>query len=401
MLGLNVALPLVYRHFGETKIGAHIDSGPAYEFNQYTWFLILPAALALANFLPLAYGARPAGDRPHQHRWLPDGLFALWISATITHVYCLDYIYQFNLRPDLVAPGLWVLAWTVWLNLPQRTNTWLVAAKYALEASPLLIALLACASGLTPAFYVIAGLNVAAYLGICLVERENRVVRHLLAGAALTLVAGLPEPWLQVAVPALTHGTCVAMGVGAYLIFCTMLSADPRLALVGSVFLGFGVGSIFGNYNGATHWAFQSAFAFILLHSLRWNDPAHQGAGIFRAITALLWVTQSLIWMNAGGGKFWMPCIAAVVVLAVYLIMQIRRGRWTHPVIPAAAILAMLSGPGNDFAQFAYTMPAGLMAVVGSFVLFGFGTVAALTRSRWHKPHTNGSTDKLSPGARL
>lgn len=401
MLGLNVALPLVYRHFGETKIGVHVDIGPAYEFNQYTWLLILPAALALANFLPFAYGARPAGSPPHQHRWLPDGLFALWLAATVTHVYCLDYIYQFDLRPDLIAPGLWVLAWTVWLNLPQRKNAWLAAAKHTLEATPLLIALLACSQGLTPSFYFLAALNVAAYLALCFLERDNRIVRHLLAGAVLTLVAGLPEAWLQVVVPDMTHGTCVALGVGAYLIICTALSADPRLALVGAVLLGFGVGSFFGDYSGVSHWAFQSTFAYILLHSLRWNDPAHQGARVFRVVAAIFWVMQSFLWMNAGEGKFWMPCIAAGIVLAVYIAFQMYRGRWTHPIIPAAAVLVALSGPGNDFAQFAFTMPAGLMAVLGSFALFGLGTVAALTRSRWHKSHSDTNADKLSPEPRL
>ena len=401
MLGLNVVLPLVYRHFGETKIGVHIDSGPAYEFNQYTWLLILPAALALANFLPFAYGARPAGDRPHQHRWLPDGLFALWLTATVTHVYCLDYIYQFDLRPDLIAPGLWVVAWTVWLNLPQRTNPWLVAAKYTLEATPLLVALYACSQGLRPAFYFLAGLNVVAYAAICVIERENRVARHLLAGAVLMLIAGLPEAWLQLAVSGLTHGTCTAMEVAAYLVFCTALSADPRLALLGSALLGFGVASIFGGSTSGVHWAFQSALAFVLLHSLRWNDAANQGAKLFRALSALIWVVESLLWMNAGGGKFWMPWIAGSVVLTVYIIVQLRRGHWAQPIVPAAAILVILSGPGNASAQIAYTMPTGLMAVGGSFLLFGLGTLAALTRNYWHKPPTNGNADKLSPGTRL
>ena len=136
LLALNVALPLIYRHYGETKIGVHMDSGPAYEMNEYTWLLILPAALALGNFLPCA---RALGNLPHQHRWLPDGLFGLWVIATIMHVYCLDYIYHLDLRPDLIAPGLWILAWMGWLNFPEKSNRWHTVGKLALETAPLLI----------------------------------------------------------------------------------------------------------------------------------------------------------------------------------------------------------------------------------------------------------------------
>jgi len=33
-------------------------------------------------------------------------------------------------------------------------------------------------------------------------------------------------------------------------------------------------------------------------------------------------------------------------------------------------------------------MPAGILAVIGSFLLFGFGTAAALTRHVWHKHYS-------------
>ena len=65
LLALNVLLPLIYRHFGDTKFGIHLDSGPACDMNDYTWLLILPAVLALANFLPRE---RAAGGLLPQHR---------------------------------------------------------------------------------------------------------------------------------------------------------------------------------------------------------------------------------------------------------------------------------------------------------------------------------------------
>jgi hypothetical protein len=382
LLALNVALPLIYRHYGETKIGVHMDSGPAYEMNEYTWLLILPAALALGNFLPCA---RALGNLPHQHRWLPDGLFGLWVIATIMHVYCLDYIYQFDLRPDLIAPGLWILAWMGWLNFPEKTNRWHTVGKLALETAPLLIALAACSAGINRVFYVLAALNITVYLVVCFIERENRFVRHLLAGAVLVYLAGLPEAWLQAIHHDLSHATCAIIGVMAYAVFCTALSKNPKLALLGSLIVGMVVGSAHVSHPMALAWAFQSALVFLLLHSLRWNDPAFQGAKLVRGLAGLLWVSQSLLWMNAGGGKFWMPLIPALLVLAVYVVAQMRQGKWTQPIVPAAAILTLLSGPGNALGQIIYAMPVGMMAVVGSFVLFGCGTAAALTRGSWHR----------------
>src|SRR6185369_2423110 len=99
----------------------------------------------------------------------------------------------------------------------------------------------------------------------------------------------------------------------------------------------------------------------------------------------LLWVLQSFVWMNSDAGKFWMPCIPGVLVLGIYLAAQMLRGKWNHFSIPVAATLVILSGPGSAAADSVRTMPAGILAVIGSFLLFGFGTAAALTRHVWHK----------------
>ena len=45
LLAFNVALPLIYRHFGETKVGIHIESGSAYVMNEFTWLLFLPDSI--------------------------------------------------------------------------------------------------------------------------------------------------------------------------------------------------------------------------------------------------------------------------------------------------------------------------------------------------------------------
>ncbi|HTL74331.1 MAG TPA: hypothetical protein VL863_13595, partial [bacterium] len=99
-LAANVALPLAYRHFAETKFGVHMDYGPAYVMNECAWLLILPAVAATAFFLPQT---NRGGNLLPQHRWLPIGIFSLWLVVTGMHLYALDYVYDYYLRSDLFA----------------------------------------------------------------------------------------------------------------------------------------------------------------------------------------------------------------------------------------------------------------------------------------------------------
>lgn len=393
LLALNVALPLLYRHFGETKIGVHIDSGPAYKMNECTWLLILPAMLALANFLPRTV---EAGTLLPQHRWLPAGLFSLWAIATGIHVYSLDYIYQFDLRCELIAPLGWVLAWTAWLRLAGSSMAWTKQLKYALMSLLLLVPLLALAPGDHRTFLVLVALNIVAYLGVCTVERSNRVAKHLLFASMLMFIAGLPEESLQFIVPRLGRTGCVAVGALTYLIFLIVRSRNPKLAVLGSIMLAWAIAAALPNHANAIFWAAQGGLVFLLLHSLLWNDPFHTGAKAVRMLVALAWVMQSLVWMDVGPGRFWMPCVTGTVVLTIYVCAQIRSRKWDLPVIPGAAILAMISGPGANAVENVRTMPLGLLAVIGSFLLFGVGTVAALTRTYWHKPEPSGDTASTS-----
>jgi hypothetical protein len=378
LLTVNVALPLIYRHFGETKVGV-LDSGPAYEMNEYTWLLILPAVLAVANFLPPAFGS---GVLLPQHRWLPSGLFALWPVATGVHVYCLDYIYQFDLRPELLAPLAWVLAWTVWRRFPD-TNVWLHWVKYTLVSLPLLISFWAVTPG-NKTFLALNALNIVAYAMIGFVVSNHRLARQLLHVSVLMFFAGLPDAWLPFVTPNFDREEYVATGVMAYMIFWALIKRDPRLAIFGSILFGYVIATMCEAYDGCLHWAFQGAFIFFLLHSLRWDDAKHVGAKMVRYLAALSWVMQSFLWVE-GPGKFWMPCIPALFVLAVYCIALFRRGHLVLSVIPAAALLVFISGPSSTAFDRLTALPTGPLAVIISFILFALGTLAALTRSHWHK----------------
>jgi hypothetical protein len=388
-LALNVALPLLYRHFGETKIGIHIESGPAYVMNECTWLLILPAVLGLVNFLPQA---RAAGNLLPQHRGLPLGLYALWLIVTCGHLYALDYIYQFEYRGELFAPVACVLAWTIACRVPVKFP-W---EKHVLTLLPLCVPLLATSPGGRKTFLILAALNLAGYIILALRDRNNRLARHLVIAAGLLLVAGLPAAWLPAITPASAHvpafapglaqTECVAAGLALYLILWTMLSRNPKLALFGAITFGATLMSMFHHHPGAGHWAMQSGFVFLLLHSLRWKDNEHPGASLARLFVGCLWVLQSFIWMSSDTGQFWMPFLPAAVVLGTCFACPLYRFEWKKSAVPVAAFLVMLSGPVSAAIAGVRTAPVGLLAVCGSFLLFGFGTIAALTRHHWHKP---------------
>ena len=85
----------------------------------------------------------------------------------------------------------------------------------------------------------------------------------------------------------------------------------------------------------------------------------------------------------------WLLILPAAFVLGVYSAVQIFRGRWSNFAVPAAATLVIFSGPGIAAADGVRVLPIGLLAIIGSFALFGCGTAAALTKHLWHR---NGSS---------
>jgi len=172
----------------------------------------------------------------------------------------------------------------------------------------------------------------------------------------------------------------------AYLVLWTALRRHPMLAVIGAVAFGTAILSLFHHYPGAGHWAFQVGFVFLLLHSLRWTDKENPGANFVRLLAGFFWVLQSLIWMNSDTSHFWMPLIPGTVVLAVCFACRLYQLEWKKSFVPVAAMLVMLSGPGTATVEGLRTAPVGLLAVTASFLIFGFGTLAALTRHHWHKP---------------
>jgi hypothetical protein len=377
VLAVNVVLPVVYRILNEHKSVSGNYAGTAYNLNCCAWLLALPMLCALMNFLPRA---RNAGGLLPQRGWLGPGWFSLWLTGTIVHLYCLGYVYDLSLRLELIAPAVWVLLWSLQHKsaslVVERAPEW----KPVLLVLPVLATFLGISSPRSEVFLTLTILNAAIYGGICLYRRDERLAVHLLFISLVALVAGLPEEWGRSVLAGFNRGKCIGAGITGYFLLWVAFSRNPKLAVFATLVIAGTFSSLVEGPN-ALHWTSQAALVFLLLHSLRWVDSEHAGARAARILAGGLWVAHSCIWMRTGGAA-WMVCAVAVLVLGAYLIARVLSGRWASFVIPAAAFLVMLTGPGDFTARQIQAAPAGLLAMIGSFLLFGLGTLVALTRNR-------------------
>ena len=380
VLAANVALPAVYRILHESKVGTKPDFGAAYQMNQYAWELLLPALCGLAFFVPRI---RNTGELLPQRGWLPPGLFLLWIAATGVHLFCLGYVYDFDVRRDLVAPAIWMLLWAAHRRLSdfKLNPNW----QKALLLPPLLTTFLAYAGPKNEVFLMLTILNSAVYGSIGLFQRDQRLALRLSFISLLALIGGLPEDWGQSVLGEFSRAKGVGLGMAGYCLLWAAFSRGPKHGIFGGIVAATVAIIVTGERADTLHWAIEIGLAFLLLHSLRWEDSKQQGAATLRALAGILWVAHGFAWTHLGGTA-WMTGAVATPVLLGWLAAHLWTGRWEPRWMPLAALLVAMSGPGGSTFDKLQTTPVGPLAVAGSFVLFGLGTLAALTKHRWHRP---------------
>jgi hypothetical protein len=379
MLAINTALPVIYRVLHEYKFGTKPDWGAAYFTNEYTWLLLLPALCGLAHLLP---PPRETGSLLAQRRWFPVGLFSLWLAGTGVHIYCLGYVYDFSLRPELLAPAIWVLLWTLRQRLTDFAADVQDGLRAALLVPPLLATLVAAPQSGHGVFLALTILNAAIFGGIYFRQRGSRLALHLALISLVSLVGGMPEDWGRSVVGEVSRAGHIGVAVAGYLLLCAALSRNPKLGIFGSLVSAIVVILVLNHRADAIHWACQTGLVVLLLHSLHWDDEGISGAHGLRNLAGSLWAAHAFLWTHLGG-EAWMACAAATAVLGGYLAARIIGGQWGPRVLPIAAVLVALSGPTHFTASGLQAAPTGLLAVVGSFLLFGLGTLAAANKHRW------------------
>jgi hypothetical protein len=382
ILLVNAVWPVVYRHFGESKIGINVESGAAYDFNEFNWFWLLPILAATLLLLPRV-DADP--EESPARRWFPLLWLGFWLAGTSVHLYALGYVYDFDLRREQLAPTVWALAWALhfrladFLKLPQRA--WNIARLFL----PVAATTLALAAAESRVFFYLSALNFVGYGILLLRQREDRLVLQLSLVSFAAMVAALPIDFAPVLAKPLAQTNLVGLAALTYVIVGTLVSRNPMVAILGALATPLAVGIMMPTLGDAMNWAIQAGLVYFLLHSLRWEDDRHIGARAVRWLMAILWVVHGFCWMRGGGNWLSLVTIAGTVMLIWTLRVWWLR-RWELLVVPAAAVLVALSGPANFVFTKVGHAPAGLLYVVGSFALFGVGTLAALTKHRWHKP---------------
>jgi hypothetical protein len=378
VLLVNALLPAIYRVLHESKVGTKPDWGAAYETNQYVWWVLMPIFCGLIFFVPWTRAG--VGQLCSQRRWLPLGFFSLWLVGTVVHLYCLGYVYDFALRPELLAPAVWALCWALYLKLEELQPDWKQVWAYGLWVSSALATLLATPQPRKVVFLVLTTLNTVLFVSI-FVRTRARLVLHLAMISMAALLAGLPGNAGRVLVSESNQATWVAGVAAIYFLACSALSRRPHLGILGGLVAGISIG-VWAPQPAAIHWATEIGLVFLLLHSVRWVDSHEHGAALVRWFAALVWVTHSIAWThwyNAG----WGPCLVALPVLSACSVLRWRRGNWQPVIVPVASLLVLLSAPGHSATVQLQSTPTGLVAVLGSFLLFGLGTLGAITKHRW------------------
>jgi hypothetical protein len=295
-------------------------------------------------------------------------------------LYCLDYVYDFSLRPDLLAPAAWMLAWMLALKtehlLPEPKERW----NCALWVPALLATLLAAAQTEKAVFLALTALNLGIFAVIYLRRRVSPAL-HFALISLVALVAGLPEDWGRHLVPQFSRETFIGGAAVIYLLICLALIREPKFGILGGLLAAIAV-SLGTQLPNTIHWAAQSGLVFLLLHSLRWTDSEQPGASLVRWLAAAAWVAHTVAWAHFYGAD-WRVCVIAIPVLGTWFLFRWLLGTWGPLAILLAALLVLLSVPGHVAAVQLQSAPSGLLAVIASFVLFGLGTLGAMTKHRW------------------
>ena len=182
-----------------------------------------------------------------------------------------------------------------------------------------------------------------------------------------------------------SSGKWLLLCAAAYGLYWIIRSRNPKAGVWGAVIVAIAIFNVASSGALGFELGGQCGLLFLLLHSLCWVDAEHRGAGAARVLAAVIWFLHSLLIVL---GK--LPEAACIVysagglLFAAAILMKIFYGSWRPVVVPMAALLVLLITPGNTPPPSCRRRRRVTSAIMGSFLLFGLGTAAALTKPRWN-----------------
>jgi hypothetical protein len=290
----------------------------------------------------------------------------------------------------MIAPLALVLAWTVWHRLADLVSRPVPAAALPRQALLVCAALIPLAAAPAPSshlFFALTLLNVALFGLVGAMNPRNGLAGQLALASGLALLAGLPMDWGSWLTPGFSRVRAMELGMGTWVALQALRSRHPAWGMGGALAAALASGLVTGAWQPQL--ALHVGLTILTLHSLRWEEGVSgenfKGVVGLRIGTAVSWMTHAFVWTCVDvRAASWVVASAAVLVSMIYVLLGVVTGQWGARVVPAGAALSFLAAPAKLSFDWLRTSPSGLVAVLGSFALFGLGTMVALTKHRWH-----------------
>ena len=381
LLLVNASAPLLFKRIA-------FDLDEIARWLTFTWQFLLPALAGLGLFLPRASWRTGRSalsiptDAPGGQKWLPAVVFFGWVTVTACHFGGIGYSNSYVWNYSLLVPITWVMAWTAYVRITDFCTVPNRLAEQILLSVPLLLPLLAIGS--EHIFLLFAGLNLLIYTLLLIRNPRNFLALTQLLGALTIFSVGLPAPWISYILPEVGRPEWAMVSAAACFFVLIFRFRDPRVAILGTLGL-IGLCCYFAPL--ISHYAVQAALVSLLVHSLRWDDQAHKGAMTLRFLAVTLWCLVSCSWLfNSDQSERLLIDSAAGALLTIYLLRALIYRRWNHRLLPTGATLVLLSEPATILGSWLDRETPGMLAVVGSFLLFALGSIAAFSKPKWWPP---------------
>lgn len=373
ILAFNIAVPLVFRAGLENEAN---NSELWRTRAMYCWYVALPLLALLGRIVPRA-DAESAPQLSHQQRWIPMGVFLIWITSSATHLGTIGYVDDQVFRFKLIVPLLWAVTWLLCDRLGDFVRDLEFRNHPHLLIVPALVPICALVAAGLDMFLALTAMNVLIFTTMFLGRRIPFALK-LATASSIALYLAVPREMLPVIPLGLNKwdiGVALALTAG---IAASIGMRHARGGVLGSICIAAAIGGATYDQDWSAHLALQAAAVFHLLHSLRWMRPLERGSNATAIIAAAVWLTDAFVLRN--DPALWatmLPLCAAIVLFLGIAALRARISARTA-LLALTGILAMLLQPVSLGARWIMDAPAGALALAASFALFGLGTLHAL-----------------------